>query len=34
MNAPVMVDLRNVYSRAVTERHGFSYTGIGTVAAR
>ncbi|WP_238231782.1 UDP-glucose dehydrogenase family protein [Methylobacterium thuringiense] len=30
MSEPVMVDLRNVYSRSVGERHGFRYTSIGT----
>ncbi|MET0258471.1 MAG: UDP-glucose/GDP-mannose dehydrogenase family protein [Methylobacterium sp.] len=30
MAEPVLVDLRNVYSRSVGERHGFRYTGIGT----
>jgi UDPglucose 6-dehydrogenase len=30
MNAPVLVDLRNVYSPAEAEKHGFQYTGIGT----
>ncbi|KQT56265.1 hypothetical protein ASG52_24100 [Methylobacterium sp. Leaf456] len=31
MNAPVLVDLRNVYSPAEAEKHGFQYTGIGVV---
>ncbi|GEP00664.1 UDP-glucose dehydrogenase family protein [Methylobacterium haplocladii] len=30
MSEPVLVDLRNVYSRSVGERHGFRYTSIGT----
>ena len=30
MAEPVLVDLRNVYSRAVVERHGFRYSSIGT----
>ncbi|AMB45045.1 UDP-glucose/GDP-mannose dehydrogenase family protein [Methylobacterium sp. AMS5] len=29
MRAPVLVDLRNVYAPAETERHGFAYSGIG-----
>ena len=33
MNAPVLVDLRNVYSPAEAEKHGFRYTGIGTTSA-
>jgi UDPglucose 6-dehydrogenase len=33
MNAPVMVDLRNVYTPAEAEKYGFQYTGIGTTAA-
>ncbi|AWI90067.1 UDP-glucose 6-dehydrogenase [Methylobacterium sp. DM1] len=34
MVEPVLVDLRNVYPRAEAERHGFSYTGVGTTASR
>ena len=33
MNAPVLVDLRNVYSPAEAEKYGFHYTGIGTTPA-
>ncbi|MCP1560456.1 UNVERIFIED_ORG: UDPglucose 6-dehydrogenase [Methylobacterium sp. SuP10 SLI 274] len=29
MRAPVLVDLRNIYAPAETERHGFAYSGIG-----
>jgi UDPglucose 6-dehydrogenase len=29
MNAPVLVDLRNVYTPAEAEKHGFAYTGVG-----
>jgi UDPglucose 6-dehydrogenase len=29
MAAPVLVDLRNVYSEAEAGRHGFSYSSIG-----
>ncbi|MCP2083389.1 UDP-glucose dehydrogenase family protein [Methylorubrum extorquens] len=29
MRAPVLVDLRNIYAPAETERHGFTYSGIG-----
>ena len=29
MNAPVLVDLRNIYSKEALEKHGFSYTSIG-----
>ncbi|BDL39337.1 UDP-glucose dehydrogenase family protein [Methylorubrum sp. GM97] len=29
MHAPVLVDLRNIYAPAETERHGFTYSGIG-----
>jgi UDPglucose 6-dehydrogenase len=29
MNAPVLVDLRNVYVPDEMRRHGFSYTSIG-----
>ncbi len=29
MNAPLMVDLRNIYARADLEEHGFTYVGIG-----
>ena len=29
MNAPVLVDLRNVYDRAEAEKAGFSYTAVG-----
>ncbi len=29
MNAPVLVDLRNVYDRAEVERAGFAYTAVG-----
>jgi UDPglucose 6-dehydrogenase len=30
MNAPVLVDLRNVYSPTDAVKHGFQYVGIGT----
>uniref|UniRef100_UPI000ABF2C52 UDP binding domain-containing protein n=1 Tax=Mongoliimonas terrestris TaxID=1709001 RepID=UPI000ABF2C52 len=29
MNAPVLVDLRNVYRREEAERHGFGYASVG-----
>jgi len=29
MNAPVLVDLRNIYNRDEIEKKGFSYTGVG-----
>jgi UDPglucose 6-dehydrogenase len=29
MNAPVVVDLRNIYKPAEMVRHGFTYTSIG-----
>ncbi len=29
MRAPVMVDLRNIYSTAEAEKHNFKYTGVG-----
>ncbi|WHQ71966.1 UDP-glucose dehydrogenase family protein [Methylorubrum extorquens] len=29
MRAPILVDLRNIYAPAETERHGFAYSGIG-----
>jgi UDPglucose 6-dehydrogenase len=29
MNAPVMIDLRNIYDLATAARHGFTYCGVG-----
>ncbi|MFC6387837.1 UDP binding domain-containing protein, partial [Methylorubrum zatmanii] len=29
MKAPVLIDLRNVYSPAEAEKHGFAYSGVG-----
>jgi hypothetical protein len=29
MRGPVLVDLRNVYSREEVARHGFAYEGVG-----
>ncbi|KQV33333.1 MULTISPECIES: UDP-glucose/GDP-mannose dehydrogenase family protein [unclassified Rhizobium] len=29
MNTPVLVDLRNIYSKEALQKHGFSYTSIG-----
>ena len=30
MAEPVLVDLRNIYRRSEAEKHGFTYTGVGT----
>ena len=34
MTAPVLVDLRNVYSPADAEKNGFKYVGVGTTPAK
>jgi UDPglucose 6-dehydrogenase len=34
MNAPVLVDLRNIYRRAEVEPHGFTYESVGRPARK